>query len=88
MEISRDILNVAMHGAKKTEMVYQANLNFDIIKKYIRSLEEAGMIHIEPLNSRSKLFTTTEKGRLFVKSIEETMNIYQGLTPLGSVGAI
>jgi len=88
MEISRDILNVAMDGASKTEMVYRANLNFAIIKKYIRSLEELGMLRVEPLNSRSKLFTTTERGRIFVKSVEETMNIYPGLMPLGSVGAI
>lgn len=88
MEISRDILNVAMYGVSKTQLVYRANLNFAIIKKYIRSLEEAGLLRVEPLKSRSKLFTTTERGEIFVQSVDETMNIYQGLMPLGSVGAI
>ena len=34
-EISADILKVALRGAKKSHIVYQANLNFSIVKGYL-----------------------------------------------------
>ncbi|MCK5626233.1 hypothetical protein KAI11_05190, partial [Candidatus Bathyarchaeota archaeon] len=34
LEISADILKVALHGAKKSHIVYRANLNFEVVKKY------------------------------------------------------
>jgi predicted transcriptional regulator len=34
LEICADILRVARRGAKKTQIVYEANLNFKIVKKY------------------------------------------------------
>jgi predicted transcriptional regulator len=32
IEISADILKVALHGAKKSHIVYRANLNFEVVK--------------------------------------------------------
>ncbi|MCW4041860.1 MAG: transcriptional regulator [Candidatus Bathyarchaeota archaeon] len=64
MEISADILRIAMGGARKSHLVYQANLNFSIIKDYLNDLSSAGLLS-RPTNG-SKLYTTTEKGIEFI----------------------
>jgi len=68
MEISADILKVAMGGARKSHLVYQANLNFSIIKDYLKELSSAGLLS-SPANG-SRLYTTTEKGIEFINYIE------------------
>ena len=62
LDICADILQVARDGAKKTHLVYRANLNFTIVKKYIRRLRENGLL--ESINGR---FFTTEKGFEFLE---------------------
>lgn len=44
MEVNADILRVAQDGALKTHLVYQANLNFRIIKKYLARLMGSGLL--------------------------------------------
>lgn len=68
LEICADILRVARRGAKKTQIVYEANLNFKIVKKYLRRLIENGLLH----NSESeRLFFTTNKGDNFLQQYSE-----------------
>jgi predicted transcriptional regulator len=67
LEISADILKVAIGGAKKSHLVYQANLNFAIIKEYLKNLSSSGLL-ATPANG-SKLYTTTDKGIAFVKYV-------------------
>ena len=67
-EISADILKVALGGARKSHLVYQANLNFGIIKGYLQELSESGLLQ-SPMNG-SKLYTTTDKGIEFINYIE------------------
>jgi predicted transcriptional regulator len=64
IEISADILKVAIDGAKKSHLVYRANLNFSIIKDYLKDLSSSGLLTI-PGNG-SKLYTTTDKGIEFI----------------------
>jgi predicted transcriptional regulator len=67
VEISADILKVAVDGAKKSHLVYQANLNFEIINGYLKELTSSGLL-IGPLTG-SKLYTTTEKGIAFINYV-------------------
>jgi len=62
LEIIIDILSVAMKDAKKTEIVYKANLNFKRVGNYLPYLEEKGLI--ENIGSEYK---TTEKGKQFLR---------------------
>jgi predicted transcriptional regulator len=64
IEISADILRVAKQGAKKSRIVYKANINFMIFEKYFKRLAEAGLIQIS--TQRNRLFKTTEKGVQFL----------------------
>lgn len=64
LDICADILCVAKRGAKKTQIVYQANLNFKIVKKYLTRLLENGLLDS---TKRGKLFHTTDKGADFLE---------------------
>ena len=64
VDIMADILRVARGGAKKTWIVYRANLNFKIVKDYLSELTEKGLLAApEGLN----LYRTTEKGLDFLE---------------------
>ena len=67
-EISAEILKVAVGGAKKSHLVYQANLNFAIIKGYLQELTSSGLL-TSPMNG-SKLYTTTDKGIEFINYLD------------------
>ena len=73
IEISADILKVAMNGAKKSHIVYKANLNFDVVKRYLKRLSEAGLINLPSMENR--LFQTTRKGKEYIHRYE-TLNKY------------
>ena len=59
-DITVGILKVAMNGAKKTHIVYEMNLNFNIAQKYLEMLKEKELISHE-----NGLFITTDKGKVF-----------------------
>jgi len=68
LDICADILQVAKAGAKKTQIVYQANLNFKIVKKYLSRLIDTGMLS-NPQENR--LYTTTNRGNTFLEQYAE-----------------
>ena len=70
-DILTDILRVALNGAKKSHIVYRANLNFEVLRKYMQRLEEAGLIVISP---EDNLYETTLKGVEFIKQYNELTN--------------
>lgn len=70
-----DMLVVALEGAKKTEIVYKANLNFKQAQKYLDFLLSKGLIGLESPSSRKKVYQTTEVGRTFIKRYEETLKL-------------
>jgi len=63
MDICHDILKVAQGGVRKTRIVYQANLNFKIVRKYLTRLLAKGLIEYD---EESKLFFTTDQGSWFI----------------------
>jgi predicted transcriptional regulator len=65
-DIAIDILKVAMNGATKTHIIYEAKLNFNIAQKYLEILNEKGLIKHE-----NGLFTTTNKGKVFQELAKE-----------------
>jgi predicted transcriptional regulator len=65
-DIAVDILRVSMNGAKKTHIVYEVNLNFNIAHKYLEMLKEKELIRNE-----KGLFITTDKGKIFQEMAKE-----------------
>lgn len=74
LDICADILQVAQPGAKKTQIVYKANLNFMIVKKYLSNLIEKGFIE-----KFDDLYYTTNKGVYFLESYEEFSSVVGGV---------
>ena len=74
LDICADILQVSQSGAKKTHIVYKANLNFMIVKKYLSNLIEKGFIE-----KNDTLYFTTNKGVNFLESYEEFSSVAGGV---------
>ncbi len=66
MDIYSEILSLSEHGAKKTQIVYRANLNFNIAKKHIDALMERGFVE-----KNARLYFTTERGKKFVENYRQ-----------------
>lgn len=60
-EILSRILEICQEGAFKTQIVYQANLNFRTVNIYLDQLMEKGMIEV--VSGPKTLYRTTEEGR-------------------------
>ncbi len=65
LEIIAEILKRARKGAKKTRIVYGANLNFKMLNEYLAELEAAGLIKHSEANGG--LVRTTEKGNEYLE---------------------
>jgi len=65
-----EILRIARKGARRTRIVYGANINFKLLQEYLNELEKAGLIlnHVE----KGGLIETTERGVQY-------LNYYEGL---------
>ena len=64
--ISVEILKTALEGAKKTHIVYGANLNFEVINRYLALLQDKKLIE-----KKEDLYITTEKGKEFQELAKE-----------------
>lgn len=64
-EITADMLRIAQDGARKTQLVYQANLNFRIIKRYLARLLDQGLLRHDPPR-----YYATQKGVMYLENFE------------------
>ena len=68
--IMAEILEVALEGALKTQMMYRANLSFAQLNEYLKLLLDMKMLEI-PENSEKKIYKTTSKGMRYLQSYRE-----------------
>ena len=64
--ISADILKVARKGAKKTHIIYKANLNFLVVKKYLKLLQHTKLLTL----TENRIYRTTEKGVEYINHFD------------------
>jgi predicted transcriptional regulator len=64
-DIIYDILESCKYGVKKTRLMYNANLSFQVLEKYVIKLTEKGLI----LKKEDKFFIT-EKGIKYLETIK------------------
>jgi len=64
-DIFADMVRVAKEGAKKTHIMYKANLSYQLLHKYLDKLLELGL-----LESRSNMFRATKMGVRFLDSYD------------------
>jgi len=47
LEIIADVLGVVRDGARKTRIMYQANLSYQLLTRYLKDMLELGLVRIE-----------------------------------------
>ena len=68
LDIIADILNVASREAKKTQIMYQANLSYKVLQRYLTEILDAALITFEDHNQRYKL---TIKGHEYLDAYKD-----------------
>lgn len=70
-EIIADILKAAENGAKKTRIMYIANLSHGLLEKYLARTIEVGFICFN-----DGCYEVTEKGKMFLEKFERFYSKY------------
>jgi predicted transcriptional regulator len=69
LDIIADMLRVASQsGAKKTHIMYQANLNYTLLTKYLKELLKADIVRCEQAEN---CYVLTSKGAEFLEKYKE-----------------
>jgi predicted transcriptional regulator len=74
INIIADILNVASSGAKKTKIMYVANLSYQLLEKYLEETVNIGFVRFN-----GNGYEVTEKGRLFLEKYVQFSSRYSEL---------
>lgn len=68
IDIIADILHVTSRGAKKTQIMYQANLSYKLLTKYLAEIRNAYLIRFE---HKERCYVLTLRGHEFLKRYKE-----------------
>jgi len=66
LEIIADVLGVVSGGAKKTKIMYQANLSYKLLIHYLKDVIDMGLMKMENAN----IYELTEKGSDFLREFK------------------
>jgi len=73
IEIFTEMLKIAKNAVNKTTLLYQANLNYNQLQKYLTLLLERGL-----LEECGSSYRTTEKGREFLATFVKLQELLAG----------
>ena len=76
MDILADVLGAAGNGARKTRIMQEANLSYELLKKYLGEAVSNALVQ-----SNSFGFELTEKGQKF---LEQYKQLYEEYSKVGS----
>ena len=68
LDIIAGILNVASREAKKTQIMYQANLSYKVLQRYLYEIIEASLVRFEKYN---QCYQLTYKGQEYLAAYKE-----------------
>src|SRR4030066_1575363 len=68
LDIIADILNVASRNPKKTQIMYQANLSYKVLQKYLSEIVGSSLIGYE---DEKQCYKLTDKGRAFLEAYQK-----------------
>ncbi len=72
VDIIAEILRAAENGSQKTRLVYETNINFTLLKKYIPLLYEKGFVEIFD----EKIFAT-DLGLEFLRAYDNMYELFR-----------
>src|SRR3990170_7987915 len=67
LQIIASILSIAGRRAKKTQIMYQANLSYKLLCRYLGEVQDAGLVSFE----KEECYVLTAKGKEFLSRHEE-----------------
>jgi predicted transcriptional regulator len=67
-DIIADVLNVASGRAKKTQIMYQANLSYRLLQKYLAEVKRSSLVLYE---RKGRCYVLTDKGGEFLQAYKE-----------------
>ena len=70
VEIIADMLRIGENGAAKTKIMYNANMSYIQMKKYLRFLINQGYLDSVRVRNLSLTYHATERGLNLLKSID------------------
>ena len=76
LEIIADILKVVSQNPKKTHIMYQANLSYKVLQKYLNDVTAACLIHFE---TAEQCYMLTPKGCEFLEAYKNYSLISKSL---------
>jgi len=68
LDIIADILQVTSQNAKKTQIMYQANLSYKVLLRYLKDLTAASLINFE---TAEQCYVLTQKGQEFLEEYKD-----------------
>jgi predicted transcriptional regulator len=77
VDIIADILRIAAEGARKTRIMYVANLSYSILDKYLEETTDLGFVQ-----AGMNRYEITEKGRTFLEKYTEFSSKYSSVERL------
>lgn len=69
--IIMEVLRAALGGAKKTHIQFRANLNPEMLNRYLSLMMRSGLIERYVNSDGDALYRTTEEGRALLRVGEE-----------------
>ena len=76
-DIIGKMLSLARNGVAKTSLVYRANLNFNMVNRYLNLLIKEGLVSID--KSSTTKYKITKKGIEFLNAYENLKNVAENL---------
>ena len=76
LEIIADILKVVSQNAKKTQIMYQANLSYKVLQKYLRKITMASLVDFE---DEEQCYVLTPKGQEFLEAYKDYAKTNQSI---------
>lgn len=68
LDIIADILNTTSQGAKKTQIMYQSNLSYKTLNKYLAEITKAYLVNFK---RRERCYFLTPKGKEFLQEYKD-----------------
>ncbi len=83
LEIISLIISASTHGALKTHIMYQCNLNSKQVQQYLDYALARGLVVAspDPEDERRTIYTTTERGRRFTRAYDELAAMFNLQSP-------
>jgi predicted transcriptional regulator len=72
-QIIAEILSLCEQPKTKTQIMYKANLSWEMLKKYLSQLQSQRLLKVH--HSRTK-YATTQKGLKFVEKWKELVELF------------